>query len=434
MLEWLKQERGISDRAIEHFGVHEDPAGVAVFPYAGAEKRRWIDENGKRHFTFTKGLNPSLFGREASYPTVFLCEGETDTLRLWSELDKEAVEGVGVVGIAGIQTWLDSFASEFDGAEVVYVVLDNDADYATANIVDKTWRSIRRALGKKARRIRLPDGVKDLCEFFDAYDLDALRLLTDRSEEGGALWHYTALDLSVDPSPPDWLVDELICKGDLTMMIGEPGIGKSWLSMSLSVAIAEGQTSWLGRKMDPGNGRVLYVDEENPEALIPHRLRLLGLSDEGVKNIRYLHRQGVRLDKRPELLLDEALDWEPTLIVLDSLTRLHTKDENNAGEVAGLFNDGINPLARETGATTLVLHHVNKGESTSSFSRSRGSGDLSASIDSGLDIREADAVGGLNVVQYKSRWIAEGQVIRCAITDVPDDGVRIVATKREHVF
>ena len=79
---------------------------------------------------------------------------------------------------------------------------------------------------------------------------------------------------------------------------------------------------------------MLYVDEENPEALVPHRLRKLGLTPEGAKNVRYLHRQGVRLDRRPELILDEALDWQPTLIVLDSLTRLHTKDENNAGEIA----------------------------------------------------------------------------------------------------
>jgi RecA-family ATPase len=228
-------------------------------------------------------------------------------------------------------------------------------------------------------------------------------------------------------------VDELICKGDITMMIGEPGVGKSWLSMSLAIAVAEGTQQWLGRRVDAGNHRVLYVDEENPEALIPHRLRKLGLTERGAENVRYLHRQGVRLDRYPDRILDEALDWEPTLIVLDSLTRLHTKDENNAGEVAALFNDGISPLARETGATTLILHHVNKGESNSSFSRARGSGDLSASIDSGLDVRPSDTGGGIYVAHYKSRWIAEGTIIRASITDTPEGNVRVIVNDR-HAF
>ena len=434
MIEWLKQERGISDEALEHYGVHEDPEGVAVFPYRGAEKRRWIDPDGNRQFKFTSGHTPSLFGEIGNARTAFIVEGETDTLRLWTEFAKAGVEDCAVVGIGGINGWLDSMATEFDNVSTVYVILDNDEDYAVSQRVEKTRRHIRVALGRRAKQIRLPQGVGDLCEFFDAYDMESFRLLADRSEEGGNLWHYQAMNLMVEPSPPDWLVQDLICKGDLTMMIGEPGVGKSWLSMSLAVALAEGHSQWLGRTLTGVSGRVLYVDEENPELLIPHRLRLLGLSDEGTKNIRYLHRQGVRLDRKPELLLDEALDWEPDLIVLDSLTRLHTKDENNAGEVAALFNDGINPLARDTGATTLVLHHITKTESGSSFTRSRGSGDMSASIDSGLDIRQTDTSGGINVIHYKSRWIQEGQNIRAAIEDVPDDGVRISTKPREHSF
>lgn len=434
MLEWLKTNRGISDAAFELYGVHEQPKGVAVFPYSGgAEKRRWLDDDGKRHFDFTRGFTPGIFGPEVKGGTVFLCEGESDTLRLASELLNEEVEATAL-GIGGINAWRDSFADSFKEAETVYVVLDNDPDYKTAQIVDKTWLQIRRAIGPKARRVRLPEGVKDVCEFFDKYDLDALRLLIDRAKDGSQIWHYKALDLMTEPQPPDWLVEDLVCKGDLTMMIGEPGVGKSWLTMSLAVALAEGHSNWLGRPLASDNGRVLYVDEENPERLVPYRLRKLGLTDEGAKNIRYLHRQGVRLDRAPHLILEEALDWEPVLIVLDSLTRFHTKDENNAGEIASLFNDGINPLCRETGATTVVLHHVNKSESNSSFTRARGSGDMSASIDSGLDVREADLAGGLNIGHYKSRWIQEGGLIRAQITDTPGGGVTILVNERGHAF
>lgn len=419
---FLQEERGLTEDTLKRFGVDVLDDGGVKYTYPKGNKSRF-HKGDERIFTSPKGVVLGLYGwHEKEAKTAFLVEGETDTMRLWQE-----TEGVTVLGIPGINGWQDNYGDQFKYYEHVYVIFDNDDDYKAAGQADKTWGWIRRSLGKKAKRIYLPDEVKDVCEFFDKYDINALRMLSERQQ---TVWHYQALDLTSDPKPPQWLVQDLICQGDLTMMIGEPGVGKSWLSMSLAVTIAEGHSKWLGRSTKGATGRVLYVDEENPEALVPYRLKKLGLTEEGAKNIRYLHRQGVRLDRHPERILDEALDWEPSLIVLDSLTRLHTKDENHAGEVAGLFNDGVVPLARETGATTLLLHHVTKGESNSSFTRARGSGDLSASIDSGLDIRASDTTGGLNVVHYKSRWIAEGQLIRAALVDTPDGGVAIIVNDR----
>jgi hypothetical protein len=432
--EFLIKERGILPETLDRFGVAE-AEGWLRFPYPNERfKERLHDAEGRRKFRISGGTITGFFGESllTGEGPIFLVEGESDTLRLDQELRKNDVAS-SVVGLSGINTWKPEFSSKLDAADVVFVVLDNDDDYKVQATVDRTWIAIRKALGRKAQRIYLPDDVKDLCEFFDKYNVDTLRMLAERGKEEG-MWHYKALDLMVDPGPPDWLVNELICKGDLTMMIGEPGVGKSWLTMSLAVAIAEGYSTWLGRPLavESGAGRVLYVDEENPQNLIPYRLQRLGLTDDGAKNIRYLHRQGVRLDKHPELLLDEALDFEPTLIVLDSLTRLHTKDENSASEVAALFNDGINPLCRDTGATTIVLHHTTKSDGASSFTRARGSGDMSASIDSGLDVRDAGDNSQISIKHYKSRWIGEGQVIRAEIEDTDDGGV-VIATREPRV-
>lgn len=428
--EFFIKERGISESALDRYGCTEDGAWLR-FPYPnGTYKERMHDGEGVRHFRISGGSISGLFGGDLlrEQQTVFICEGESDTLRLAGELGDDS-PGVAV-GISGVNAWKPEFADALGRADVAYVILDNDANYKTAAVVDKAWLDIRRSLGPKAKRIVLPDGVKDICEFFDNYNMDAFRSLVDRVKDA-PMWHYEALDLSKAAVEPNWMVDHLIAQGDIAMMIGEPGVGKSWLSMALAVSLAEGQSSFLGRTLK-GTGRVLYVDEENPEALIPWRLKRLGLTERGEKNIRYLHRQGVRLDRAPQLILEEALDFQPALIVLDSLTRIHTRDENNAGEVSGLFNDGIVPLARDTGATTLILHHVNKTESPSSFARSRGSGDLSAAIDTGLDIRGSDSAN-LAAHHYKSRWVAEGATIRFQIADTADGGVALV-TKKDPVF
>ena len=431
MLEFLTDERGIDSRTLESFGVSvvED---VVQFPYPAGTKFRKHDEAGKRHFwSEPKGARLGLFAgpSDPDADEAFLVEGETDAMRLWQETDGE----YDVVGIPGLDAWKPEYAKQFDRYSTVWVILDNDEDYKTQQAAERAWTAIRRSIGyRKVKRVVLPEGVKDVCKFFDDYTLEALFALMEQDQ---TFWHYEALDLTRDPGPIDWLVDGLIARGDISLMIGEPGVGKSWISMSLAVAIAEGWENWLGRNLavDGSGLRVLYVDEENPELLVLRRLRKLGLTDDGIKNIRFLHRQGIRLDRHPELLLDEALDWEADLIILDSLTRMHTKDENHAGEIAGLFNDGINPLARETGATTFLLHHVTKTESSSAFLRARGSGDISASPDTGIDVRQTDLNGGFNMLLYKSRWVEEGTVLQCRRKD-EGDYVVIDAQERRPVF
>lgn len=361
---------------------------------------------------------------------MFICEGETDTMRLYQELLDDGATDFNVVGIPGINGWTDDMSLHFANAESVYVILDNEDDYKIEKRVEECWQHIRRSLGRKAKRIRLPQGSKDVCEFFEAHGLESLWFIM---KDEKSLWHYEALDLSKEPGPIDWLLEGIVARGDIAILIGEPGIGKSWISLGLAVALAEERDSFLGKPLHVKSPRVLYVDEENPELLVRRRLRKLGLTPRGQENMRFLHRQGVRLDKRPELLLDEALDWEPSLIVLDSLTRMHTQDENHSGEIARLFNDGINPLARESGATVLLLHHITKTESNSSFMRARGSGDISASPDTGLDLRKLDEHGGFKINMYKSRWVEEGSTIRGRRRDV-DDYVSLEAEERVKHF
>ena len=432
MLDFFKDERGIRKETLDAFGVEVSGDGAA-FPYPHGTKHRKHEADGTRKFwSEPKGTKLGLFGIRGLFgtPTMFLVEGETDAMRLHQELTDGGVENFSVVGIPGINAWEGDFSAHFAEADKVFVILDNDTDYKVRARVDECWFQIRKSLGRKAKRVELPPDTKDVCEFFAEYTLDGFRMLCENETR---TYHYDALDLSRHPGPVDWMVENLLAKGDLALLIGEPGVGKSWLSMALAVAVAEQQGSWLGRLIATDTPRVLYVDEENPEGLVIRRLRKLGLTSVGEENIRFLHRQGIRLDRKPELLLDEALDWGPSLIVLDSLTRMHTGDENNAGEVARLFNDGINPLARETGATTLLLHHVTKTESSSSFARARGSGDISASVDSGLDVRSTDLQGGFAVGLYKSRWIEEGQFIRAHRVD-DGDYTNLLPDEHRRVF
>jgi hypothetical protein len=106
---------------------------------------------------------------------------------------------------------------------------------------------------------------------------------------------------------------------------------------------------------------------------------------------------------------------------------LHTQDENNAGAMAALFNDSINALTKETGAAIMVLHHTNKGEANSSYVRTRGSSDIGAAVDCGLEAR-AVAPGTFNLIHFKSRRKQAGEVTAVEIRDT-DTGISIVPTE-----
>ena len=420
VLDWFAT-RGISPRTVEDFGVYVGDDGAVIFPYGEATKKRYGVPTGERSFRWTTGTDPILFNRrDLGKKQVFLVEGETDTMRLRQEIGDNP--NVGVVGIPGIETWNASMATDLDASESVIVILDNDLDYRVAGRVDECFRSIRTALGRKARRVLLPRGVNDVCEFFQDHSLDTLRVLVNRLPQAGVS-RFKTLSLMTEPKPPAWVIENMICKGDIHIMIGEPNIGKSFITMDMATAVAGARDAVLGHAVME-HGRVLYVDEENPEDLVVDRFRRLGLTEEYARNIRYLNNASIRLDKDPDALLDEAMEFEPILIVLDSLTRLHGQDENASGPMSALFNDGIMPLARQTGAAVLIIHHVSKTESTSSFKRARGSSDITAAVDSGYDVYKADDET-LRVKNFKARRAAQASTIYADILDRSDGSVEV---------
>ena len=397
--------------------VPSDDGGV-VFPYHnGTTKTRYHKADGERIFKTEGTLGLFLAPANQESRGVFLVEGETDAMRLWQELEGTA----DVAALSGINGWKDEFLPMFDRYERVFVVLDNDKDYNVAARVDKTWSEIRRSLGPKARRVKLPGEVKDLCEFFGRYNLDALRTLAKHRGMGES--RFRPLDLTQPPPPVRWVVDGMFCRGDVHLLIGEPGIGKSWLTMGLATGVSGTWDHYLGRGLLE-HGRVLYLDEENPEDLIFDRFTKLGMDATSARNIRYINNEGIRLDQDPSLLIDEALEFDPTLIVLDSLSRFHAQDENNAGAMAALFSNSLKPLARETGAAVVLIHHVNKSDGNSSFRRSRGSGDITASPDCGYDVRELGE-GILAVANFKSRRTAQNDTLYVTLRDTPDGKVRL---------
>ena len=435
VVEWFERERGIQRPTLTAFKV-EYTGDKVLFPYPNGKKERPdptrpLREN-ERRFYFPGGKTPELFlapDNNPLAPTAFLVEGETDAMKLWQEL-RFAGEDAAVYAIGGINTWQDEFVGRYlSGHGKVIVILDNDQDYMVIDQVDRVWRQIRTGLGGSVRRLRLPGTVKDVCEFFkEGNDIQILGMMA--SQRGVS--RYKPLDLTLPPPPAHWFMDGWFAMGDLVVVAGMGGLGKSWLTMALTVAALGGHDECLGTPILE-HGPVLYVDEENPNDVVYQRLHQLGFDPMlHAGDLRYLWNQGIKLDRTPEALIEEALDFRPKFIALDSLTRLHSKEENASGEMAVIMNEGIKPLARDVGAAVALIHHHDKAATAP-----RGSTDIVNAADA---VIECYGLGEANPTKFrmrltKSRRVVTGKEMIVGINDQPDGSVRLETNvAREYSF
>ncbi len=421
--DWFKEHRGIDRPTLSAFKV-EYTGDKVLLPYPNGKKERPDPtrplREGERRFYFEGGKLPELFiaPDNPTTGTAFLVEGETDAMRLWQAI-RSAGGTEAVFGIGGINTWRNEFAQKYLGNfDRVLAVLDNDTDYDVVHQVDRVWREIRGSIGGPVKRIRLPGDVKDVCEFFSRYDLEHLVALT----QSRGVSRFTPLDLTLPAPPVEWFLEGWVAMGDVTVVAGVGGLGKSWLTMAMSVASLAGQTEVLGLPV-MHHGPVLYVDEENPRDVVYNRMLQLGFDPMlHAQDLRYLWNQGIKLDRNPDALIEEALDFRPTFVPLDSLTRLHSKEENAAGEIGPLMDEAIKPLARDVGAAVVLIHHHDKGANGP-----RGSTDIVNAADA---VIECYGLGEANPTKFrmrltKSRRVATGKELIVGITDQPDGGVRL---------
>ena len=203
--------------------------------------------------------------------------------------------------------------------------------------------------------------------------------------------------LTLEVEPVSWLVERMIPRAAVTLVAGEPGSYKSWLALCLGRSVAEG-SPFLERACP--QLPVLYLDRENPQAVVRERMRVLGI--QSAERLRVWG--GWLADPPPAIgdarLLQIAREWKP-LFVFDSLIRFHDGDENSATEMSPVMGD-LRALAN-AGATVVALHHRAKSEA----SRYRGSSDILGGVDVAIAVSRDHDAGLIKLQCFKSRFDAE---------------------------
>lgn len=341
---------------------------------------------------------PEILDIEDDSRFIFIVEGEKDADAFWDR-GYPATTNVGGAG-----KWTDAYSEFFTGKSVCIV---QDRDDAGRKHASQVMISLKAHGVKDIRLVEARKGKDSFDHFANGYDVD------DFVEP--SLFH--PLDFTRRPPVTEWLLEDYVAVGDLALYSGPPGIGKSWVTMALAVAMANGHGTFLGKKVV--GGRVLYFDEENPQDVIFQRMvQKLGLQN--FDNVRYVSAEGLRLDAHPELLTQEVMLYQPKLIVIDSLARVHAKEENSVMEMGEILNYTLKPLARTTGAAVVLIHHSDKGGHGP-----RGSGDIEAAVDVSIELKGAAGAGEFSMRIRKSRRLKSPDGSWIKLVDIPGGGVHL---------
>jgi len=192
------------------------------------------------------------------------------------------------------------------------------------------------------------------------------------------------------PHPPRWLIRGVLEEGTLAMVFGEPGVGKSFLAVSMACCIATG-SNWNDREVK--KGMVVYIAGEGHGGL-GRRLKAWSIKH-GVD----LAGSPLRVSKGPAALSDpgtvdavseairQAQEEEsevPRLVIIDTLARNFGSGDENSTKDMQEFIKAVDELRQRHGCTVLIVHHTGHAEK----GRARGAIALKGAVDAEYRIQE----------------------------------------------
>lgn len=215
-------------------------------------------------------------------------------------------------------------------------------------------------------------------------------------------WSYSASDLDKEEFPPVQMVVPGILPVGLAVLGGKPKSGKSFFSLQLCFAVAQG-TRFLDHTLDQGDA--LYFALEDHQQRIQDRGRKLNYGAPLPERLR-IYKQGKERITMSEIegLIEEwaaAVD-DPTLVVIDTMVRAmprrphNTDDYSHNTQVLGSLQE----VALRLGIAILLIHHESKRvDSADDFDTMLGSTGINGTADTLMLLKHARGsnVGELSV-------------------------------------
>lgn len=222
----------------------------------------------------------------------------------------------------------------------------------------------------------------------------------------------------VEPQEVYWLWEPYIPRGKISLLEGDPGLGKTWLALNLSAVVSRGWPLPDSDGVPRGGtepGPVLYMTAEDglADTLRPR----LDRAKANVELVSVLDGLIESDGKRAEVTLADLdvlkgalAQVRPRLVVVDPIQGYLGAgvDMHRANEVRPLLA-GLARLAEEFDCAILAIRHLRKSAADNTVHRGLGSIDFAAAVRSILLVGEDPDAGGRRIMAHvKSNLAPQG--------------------------
>lgn len=221
----------------------------------------------------------------------------------------------------------------------------------------------------------------------------------------------------------DWLIRGLVPAGAPCIIVGKPKTQKTLIGLHQCITISAGLPSWLGT-FDARRGRVLVLAYEDPTKETRKRLwrlaRGLGLDPRDLTGWLRIadFSEPFHFDDEKEMghMVRAIEDWQPQLLFIDSLSRVHRSEEKS--------KEGMQPVteamlvwAAKYQLTTTAIHHSTKVEGNSPIECVRGTGDLGAVARHVVRIRAKISKAGPRMIDTEGTLAYQPDPFQLVVSD-----------------
>lgn len=353
------------------------------------------------------GITPCLYHHDEivkSDDIVIVVEGEKDADRLREQ------GAIATTSPMGAGKWRPQYTSALAGREVV-LLPDNDPP--GRQHMERVAAELH-AAGCTVWVIDLP-GLEDHEDVSDWLDLgytvdddlvDMIRKTPewapadyggDPSKLGNSESHHEASSgfqlinaealMKKEFPAPRWAVPNLIAEG-LSLLVGAPKLGKSWLALSMCVAVASGGRALGKIRVDAGDA--LYLALEDTERRIQERLRMVLQGETAPRRLTVTTVSPTLADGAAgHIRAWLAGNREARVIVIDTFQKLRGPVSGNQNLYSGDYAAAgeLKRLADDYGVAIVLVHHTRKATADDPLDMVSGTTGLAGAADTTCVLR-----------------------------------------------
>lgn len=229
----------------------------------------------------------------------------------------------------------------------------------------------------------------------------------------------------VVPEDVSWLWPSRIPYGKLSLLVGDPGLGKSFLMLDIAAKLSRG-TPWpdlRDTRIEPANTVILSAEDDPADTIRPR----LDTAEADVTRIHVIEavqrtpdgeRAYFSLDLDLKPLEDCVVDTDARLVVIDPVSAyLGSRDSHSNADIRGLLAP-LSDLAARHRCAVIAVTHMNKSGASRALYRAMGSLAFTAAARiAWLVAKDSDSPGRRLMLPIKSNLIEDPSGIAFEITE-----------------